>query len=110
MIKRQNTFQSSRFKSLEIGEESVNPMETVANLSDVMLVFAVALMLALIAHWGVSVTSGTSSEIEESQLEPINLSEEQVSTMKEEASGSSSYEEIGKVYKDTRTDEYYVVK
>ena len=110
MIKRSTSFQSSRFKSIEIGESSVNPMETVANLSDVMLVFAVALMLALIAHWGVSMNSGTTSEIEESQLEPISLSEDQVSTMKEESSGSSSYEEIGRVYKDTRTDEYYVVK
>ena len=110
MIRRSNTFQSSRFKSAEIGEEAVNPMETVANLSDVMLVFAVALMLALIARWGVSINSSGSAEIDKTQLEPINLKVEQVETMKEESSGSSSYEEIGKVYKDTRTDEYYVVK
>ena len=110
MIKRTNSFQATRFQNLEIGEETVNPMETVANLSDVMLVFAVALMLALVAHWGVSMNTGGSAEIDEENLEPISLSEDAIATMKEESEGSASYEEIGKVYKDVRTNEYYVVK
>ena len=36
--------------------EDINPMESVANLADVMLVFACGLLIALIAAWNVDVT------------------------------------------------------
>ena len=44
-------------------EESVDPMNYVSNLSDAMLVLAVGMMLALIVHWNVDIsTGGRSSE------------------------------------------------
>ena len=45
-------------------DESVDPMNYVSNLSDAMLVLAVGMMLALIVHWNVDIsTGGRSSEI-----------------------------------------------
>ena len=39
--------------------ESVDPMQYLSNLSDAMLVLAVGMMLALIVHWNVDIsTSG----------------------------------------------------
>ena len=44
-------------------DESVDPMNYVSNLSDAMLVLAVGMMLALIVHWNVDIsTGGRSSE------------------------------------------------
>ena len=36
-------------------DESVNPMDGVANLADVMLILAVGIMMALVIHWNVDI-------------------------------------------------------
>ncbi len=80
-------------------EEDVSPMEGVANIVDVMLVFACGLLIALIAAWnvdvsktpykvqGVSEGSGQTQEISKDDLE-----------------------EMGKVYKDPATGKMYVIE
>lgn len=82
-----------------------NPMEMVANLSDVMLVLAVALMVAIVAHWNVDVTK--SVQIDESNMTAIeaDISEQSAQS----ADGSSEYEEVGTVYRNKETGEMYVV-
>ena len=48
------------------GGEDVNPMNYLSNLSDVMLILAVGIMLALVVHWNVDITaSGGVSSLEE---------------------------------------------
>ena len=52
-----------RRRGERFSEESVDPMNYVSNLSDAMLVLAVGMMLALIVHWNVDIsTGGRSSE------------------------------------------------
>lgn len=82
-----------------------NPMESVANLSDVMLVLAVALMVAIVAHWNVDVTK--SVQIDESNLTAIDADVSEQSA--QSADGSTEYEEVGTVYKNVETGEMYVV-
>ena len=38
------------------GGEDVNPMNYLSNLSDVMLILAVGIMLALVVHWWIRTT------------------------------------------------------
>lgn len=97
MIRRRST---SPFAAQPEGDEDVNPMETVANLSDVMLVLAVALMLAIIARANLDFSA---LAIDESSLIPIEDSESQ------EAQGLSSgdsddYQEVGRVYRNSDGD------
>ena len=47
-----------RRRGERFSEESVDPMNYVSNLSDAMLVLAVGMMLALIVHWNVDISTG----------------------------------------------------
>ena len=90
----------------ESGEDDPNPMEMVANVSDVMLVLAVALMVALISRMGVSMED--IAKIDESNMEAVDVDISQDSST-ETTDGSTQYEEVGTVYRDTETGELYVV-
>ncbi len=83
-----------------------DPMGSLGNLMDVMLVFACGLILALIAHWGVDV-AGTSASLDNAKIQPID------GELKEAASGISTgddtYKDLGKVYLDEETGQLYVV-
>ena len=89
-------------------EESINPMEGVANLVDVMLVFACGLMLALITYWNLDVAgiADSASEIQQGQeiTDVDGLSGENGDPMED-----SSLEEYGKVYRDPVTGSLYLV-
>lgn len=104
MIRR--TFSLSQAVQADEEEFSANPMESVANLSDVMLVLAVALMVALVSHWGVSMSD--VAKINESNMQPIEA-DMSSDTFADEADGETEYEEVGTVYKDKETGELYVV-
>lgn len=80
-------------------------METVANLSDVMLVFAVALMLAIVAHWNVDITKSNLETFDEEEMQAIDESQTEEIT-----SESSGYESMGRAYKDPKTGEVYVIQ
>lgn len=82
-----------------------DPMASMGNLMDVMLVFACGLMIALIARYNVDFTptdpqTGTVQKLEE-DLEAI----EQGSL-----NSDSSFAEVGTVYRDVETGELYVVE
>ena len=88
-------------------EEDFNPMEGMANLADVMLVFACGLLLALIINWNVDVTTpGQSEETPENKYEVEGIEEDSSQTIDED----TSLEEMGKIYKDPQTGKYYVVE
>ncbi len=105
MIRRKNsTFSRGSYSFEEEGD--VNPMELVANLSDVMLVFAVALMLAIVTHWNVDITQ---------QLAQLNAEDMTAldQTQSEEAianSESDGYVDMGKAYRDPKTGEVYIIQ
>ncbi len=89
------------------GEEEINPMDGVANLVDVMLVFACGLMLALITYWNVDV-SGLSSAVDVEQGQEITdaagLDDESGEPLED-----SALEQYGTVYRDPATGRLYMV-
>lgn len=81
-------------------EEDVNPMESTTNLSDVMLVLAVGMMLAVVINWNVDINKNTYKEIDD----PAKVDSEQIS----ENGIEQNLVEKGKVYYDEDTGQYYV--
>lgn len=86
-------------------EETANPMDGIANLVDVMLVFACGLMVSIILHWNVDLSHVTTI-IDKSQLELIEDAE--MVTLDGEISGN--YESMGVVVQDPKTGKLYVIK
>ena len=88
--------------------EEVNPMESVANLVDAMLVLACGLMLALIINWNVDVGSaGTTVELSQDK-EVASVSG--LSGNGEISDLEGSYEELGMVYRDPETGKLYMIR
>jgi len=98
---------SGRFgRSFDLGED-VNPMEGMANLSDVMLVFACGLMLALISFWNVDVGGFSASASEVSQ--GVEISEMQgLDGDGAPLDGDAQFVEYGTVYQDENGNLYMV--
>ena len=90
--------------------EDVNPMESVANLVDAMLVLACGLMLALIINWKVDIT-GVSASVpeEEPAKEQIAISEEDMTDADTETLDAEALQRIGALYYDEETGMYYAI-
>ena len=87
------------------GREEVDPMSSMGNMGDVMLVFACGLMVALVLAWNVDLAQFQQVEAKD------ELSEDQVSQMNDELYGEGSgFIEKGKVYQDPETGQYYLVE
>ena len=84
-------------------EEDLNPMNYVSNLSDVMLILAVGIMLALILHWKV--------EIKNDQQAKETKTEQAVSFSDDDLQGTEDMpddaQQMGNVYYDSATGKYY---
>lgn len=112
----------SRFES-----EGVDPMQYLSNLSDAMLVLAVGMMLALIVHWNVDISTsggvmsdsgisyaaegeGGNADIDKDSA--VHFSEEELSQMETQTieDGGEGMEKLGEVYYDAATGQYYIVE
>lgn len=83
-------------------KETANPMENVANLVDIMLVFACALMIAIITHWNVDLSQ---TKINKEDMELI----EDPQTAIQNDIESDKFESKGTVYEDPETGDLYIV-
>ena len=101
------------------GEEDVNPMNSVSNLADVMLVFAVGLMLALVAYWNLDVTPEGINDVQSRQESLYDIenaqtfSEEEREKMQsgaKEGGAQDGMEKTGEIYYDPDTQTYYIVE
>jgi hypothetical protein len=86
--------------------ENINPLEAVANITDIMLVLAVALMLALISRLGISM--GALSEVDESNLLPVTPDITPSDIM--DSTSGKGYREVGTVYEDPETGKKYYIE
>lgn len=85
--------------------ETPNPMDGIANLVDVMLVFCCGLMISIILYWQVDVGANTSVLPPDSLREVFNVVEaEQGSSI------ADAFDERGTVYQDPETKKLYVVE
>lgn len=87
-------------------EEESDPMASMANLADVMLVFACGLMMALITYWNVDISTVTEM-LREDQIAEVQTPEEMTEQLT--ASDGTSYIDMGKVYMDPTTGKYYML-
>jgi len=91
----------------EIGED-VNPMDSVGNMADAMLVLAVGIMLALVMHWDVDLRSSDSTvEVEKTQeVDDVeDVDEDELSKQAAE----QGLTEMGVVYEDPETGKLYLI-
>lgn len=99
---------SIRRQSSRMEEEEVNPMASVANLVDAMLVLAVGIMLALINSWNLNISqNGQVTEKVDKKDAVSSFSDKDLDKTKE--SDSSGLEKQGTVYYDKVTDRYYII-
>ncbi len=86
-------------------KEEVDPMSSLNNIGDVMLVFACGLMVALVVAWNVDLAEFTqvdmAQELQDSDIEQIT----------EQLYGEgNAFVEKGKVYQDPTTGKFYLVE
>jgi len=84
-------------------EES--PMEGVANLADIMLVFICGLLVAIIMYWNVNLND-VSMIVSQDQMIIIDDAEQVENQMK----AISQYGGLGTAYADPETGEIFVIK
>lgn len=97
MIRRKH---GGRFSGYRRPEEDANPMESTGNLTDVMLVLAVGMMLAVVINWNVKL----DRLIDVNEIDANTLDDKQV----EEVEGDNALQEKGLVYQDPETGKYYI--
>ena len=85
-------------------KDDADPMASVANIADIMLVFACGLMMALVTVWNIDFTP--LSELQDKQLEAIDTPEDMPEDMSD---AGNAYVEKGMVYQDPKTGKYYMV-
>ena len=86
------------------GNEDLDPMSYISNLSDVMMLLAVGIMLALIMHWNVPIQ--TSQDIQPEQEAAVEFSEDDLESTPELP---ENIEKAGEVFFDPETGSYYIV-
>lgn len=95
---------SKTFRSRAMRED-VDPMSSMGNIGDVMLVFACGLMVALVVAWNVDLSRFQQVETDQ------ELSKDDVTEMTEKLYGEgNAFVEMGTVYQDPATGKYYLVE
>ena len=104
------------------GGEDVNPMNYLSNLSDVMLILAVGIMLALVVHWNVDITAsggqaqgntGENGSVLVDKDHAVTMTDEELARLQEQSGvtgGGESLEKRGEEYYDAETGTYYIVR
>lgn len=82
-------------------------MNFVSNLSDVMLILAVGIMLALVIHWNVELKNGSTDETQNAKNSAVIFSEDDLENLEELP---EDIEQIGNVYYDPTTGNYYIIQ
>ena len=106
--------------------ESVDPMNYLSNLSDAMLVLAVGMMLALIVHWNVDISTGGRSDNTSGDSvaadgkggqsiidrdDALSFTPEELDRMDAtEGENDEGMEKLGEVYYDAATGKYYIIE
>ena len=105
------------------GGEDVNPMNYLSNLSDVMLILAVGIMLALVVHWNVDITTsggqsqgntGENGSVLVDKDHAVTMTQEELDRLQAQGSvisgGGESLEKRGEVYYDAVSGTYYIIQ
>ncbi|MBQ9043140.1 MAG: DUF2149 domain-containing protein [Eggerthellaceae bacterium] len=85
--------------------EEVDPMSSMGNMGDIMLVFACGLMVALVVAWNVDL--GKFTQVEMDQTTEVDDVEQITEMLYGEG---NAFVEKGTVYQDPVTGKYYLVE
>ena len=95
---------SSSFRSQKTMEE-VDPMSSMGNIGDIMLVFACGLMVALVVAWNVDLGKFTQVQMDQ------EIQQDDIEQITEQLYGEgNAFVEKGTVYQDPVTGKYYLVE
>lgn len=81
-------------------------MNFVSNLSDVMLILAVGIMLALILHWKVQIVPQEAEQSAQSEQTAVEFTRDDLQDAEELP---ENMQKTGEVYYDSVTGRYYIV-
>lgn len=100
-----------RGRKLQSGEE-FDPLSSLANLADVMFVFSVGLLVALINVYNVSPTTTSSSSAGKPKQAIVDVKQgkEMESLPQVYSKTGSGFEEMGTVFKDPKTGKLIMVQ
>ena len=85
--------------------EDVDPMSSLGNIGDIMLVFACGLMVALVVAWNVDLGKFTQVEMDQ------EIQQDDIEQITEQLYGEgNAFVEKGTVYQDPVTGKYYLVE
>lgn len=87
--------------------DDVNPMNYVSNLSDVMLILAVGIMLALILRGEVEVRTAADNSSDTGTESAIEFSENDLQNLDDVP---EDMEHMGEVFYDAETGKYYIIQ
>lgn len=87
--------------------EDINPMATVSNLVDAMLVLAVGIMLALIVSWNLNIAE--NGQVNDNARKEDALTDFTEEDIENSDTKSENLEKQGNVYYDPETDKYYII-
>ena len=97
--------QNGSFRSSGKAREEVDPMSSMTNVGDIMLVFACGLMVALVMAWNVDL--GNIKQIEMNK----EVNKDDIEQITEQLYGEgNAFVDKGKVYQDPTTGKYYLVE
>jgi hypothetical protein len=89
-------------------DDEINPLDGVANLADIMLVFACGLMLSLVISWNLDL-GGLTTPVELDRDEGFTEIGGLEASDKQQQIDSDTYEKMGTVYRDPVTGEMYLL-
>ena len=89
-------------------EAPVDPMHSIGNLADAMLVLAVGIMLALIINWNVDISAPKA----EQPAAPVPFDQSDLTEAPDDAQmlEGGDLQEMGTVYYDAESGTYYIVQ
>jgi hypothetical protein len=97
-------FKRARLMENAWSEPEANPVESLLNLTDVMLILAVGIMLALVLNWRVDITAVTAGQT----AAAAEFTQDDMQSTDAEPL-TDEMEKMGTVYYDEKTDTYYIV-
>ncbi|MGD8400367.1 MAG: DUF2149 domain-containing protein [Bacillota bacterium] len=104
-----------------VGDEGLDPMAALANLLDIMLVFACGLMVALVLSWrlqNVLFDPTVSPQQKKQMLQAVQKMVQvekgrrlqQMPDLAGQGGGAAGYNEMGTVFRDPKTGKLFMVK
>lgn len=99
-----------RARRWQSSEEEFNPLSSLANLADVMFVFSVGLIVALVSAWHVQPLIGDVGKPRQMKVVDVKQGKEMKDLPQTESSTGTGFQEMGTVYKDPKTGKLIMVQ